>query len=362
VAHDAIVFQSHSDVTVPNPISFSNDRTMVSDRPSPYSVSLCALIGLHAEPESPLYAASNLANGGVEEVANEGIATSPISVADMDSFLQHQLQQDQSINQPCSIRSLVQSLHDSVGFLAASRFQQWIIVATQTLDALDELMSTVAHSVHHGTVDPESTCGVYIRKCTLGYDDLSFEATTLLWKECQCQVNDLLLVTQLQERTRSASLVDEATSSNMHALSESHWPLSPDQIESLMQNECRKFGFDFRENRVDNGASTFNQRHVAIQQILCHHPELPAAHFLHFLHCVQQGDRLGATDALHQYFDYAFSYGEDRALATSVSYTPTILQFAAILLASMHYDFGDITNSLQATDEAVRVAQQSKVR
>lgn len=55
-------------------------------------------------------------------------------------------------------------------------------------------------------------------------------------------------------------------------------------------------------------------------------------------------------DALHSYFDYALIQGQQQE----------ILQFAAILMAAMHHGFGDTATSLLATQEAVRIAQQSK--
>ena len=79
-------------------------------------------------------------------------------------------------------------------------------------------------------------------------------------------------------------------------------------------------------------------------------PELPAAYFLRFLNCLNHGERVGAIDALHQYFDQA-----------TVQHTSPkdILRFSAILLAVAHSAFGDTDLSLMATEEAVRVAQQT---
>jgi anaphase-promoting complex subunit 5 len=91
---------------------------------------------------------------------------------------------------------------------------------------------------------------------------------------------------------------------------------------------------------------------LEIRNVIHQHPEIPAAYFLRFMNCVVHGERVGALDALHQYFDVC--------LCQHSKSSSDILQFAAILLASTHRAFGDYGFALLATDEAVRVAQQSK--
>lgn len=93
-------------------------------------------------------------------------------------------------------------------------------------------------------------------------------------------------------------------------------------------------------------------------------PELPAAYFLRYLNCLRHGERAGALDALHQYFDHAMVQHTGTGRGGGPTGAPPasndVLQFSAILLAMTHSSFGDSSLALLATEEAVRVAQQSK--
>mgnify|MGYP000151801787 CR=1 FL=1 len=148
------------------------------------------------------------------------------------------------------------------------------------------------------------------------------------------------------------------------------------------------------------------------------HPECPSLHFLLFLSSLVNGQRSAALESLHRYFDYAMIHERkeraERALmlqasegdgmvATASGSTmasgmggitggmtggiisgasvggagagqrggggnqpsgimfkeSNVMQYAAILMAQMYHRFGYTQLSLQATEEAVRVAQQS---
>jgi tetratricopeptide (TPR) repeat protein len=73
--------------------------------------------------------------------------------------------------------------------------------------------------------------------------------------------------------------------------------------------------------------------------------DVPAAHMMRFQQCLREGERVDAVHALHQYMVQQES--ED------------ILPFCSIVLAAMHFPT-DPALVRQATDEAVRVAQQSQ--
>ncbi|KAL3811387.1 hypothetical protein ACHAXA_000466 [Cyclostephanos tholiformis] len=149
------------------------------------------------------------------------------------------------------------------------------------------------------------------------------------------------------------------------------------------------------------------------------HPECPSIHFLLFLSSLASGYRTKALESLHRYFDYAMIHERkeraERALmmqaggavvpttgimgtlasgmggitggmtggimqqqqqqqqiragggagsninqmAGKISKESNVMQYAAILLAQTYYRFGYARLSLQATEEAIRIAQQS---
>jgi hypothetical protein len=287
----------------------------MAERPTPHSICVCALIALHCEENSPLH----------EDADSE-------SRQSVDAFLQDCLLHDSHpwSDMHCSrLSSFIGDLEAAVGSTIANKFTDWLQVAASSIDALEDLMMSLQRAVQEGSVDTVSANGIFLRQVSLGYDQLSFESVSLLWKDFYNEME---------------GVTDETITV------EPRWPLSPTQMEAALRQECFDMGI---RRTVDQ--SSYEEMEVEIQRVLQHNPELPYAHFLRFLNCVKHGERVGATDALHRYFDYALIYhglpGQQQQ---------EILQFAAILLAAMHHGFGDTVSSLLATEEAVRVAQQSK--
>jgi len=170
-----------------------------------------------------------------------------------------------------------------------------------------------------------------------------------------------------------------------------------------------------KKTETNSYATSSRQRHCYnLQQT---HPECPSLHFLDFLSSLANGQRSRALESLHRYFDYAMIHerkeraeramlmlqsaggggntGSGDALggitgmggptasagsgttavdrmagqrggASSASGSlpgkfqdSNVMQYVAILLAQMYHRFGYSRLSLQATEEAMRVAQQS---
>lgn len=275
----------------------------MAHRPTPHAIALAALISLHCQQDYPIYPDGNA------------------DFSQVDSFLQDVLLKSAT---PCwsslhgpRVQALLQQLEVDVGIKIAKQFRGWLTIASSSIDALTDLMTTIKRAVSDGSVDATSANGLFLRSCSLGFDELSFESVVVLWKDLQKEVHDEDGVYQQQ------------------------WTRSSEQMESAVRDQCFNMatmrGADFEEMQAD------------LQQVLSHNPELPSAHFLRFLLCLQTGERVGAMDALHQYMDYALTIdgGED------------ILQFAAILKAALHQEFGEHQLVAAATEEAVRVAQQS---
>jgi tetratricopeptide (TPR) repeat protein len=229
---------------------------------------------------------------------------------------------------------------------------EYVTMAASSVDGLVDLMESMRHAVVTRIVDSNSEHGVFLRKVCLGFDLLSFETMALLWSDMQREIkiakqaldeetpatNNTLMSGNLQERK-----LDEASGT--------HWPLSASQIEGSLRNEC------FRVLGTGKKTLSFEEVEVNLRCVLSSDPELPAAQFLRFLNCVKHGERVGAMDALHRYFNYAIIQGSGSK--RDISAQGDILQFSAILLASTHHSFGDTALSRLATEEAVRVAQQS---
>lgn len=289
----------NTDIIFPRP-----SASPMAHRPTPHTIALAALISLHCQEESPLYQDCSA------------------DFSEVDSFLQHTLLKCSSKSWSSlhgqRVHNLLQQLERDVSESIATQFRVWLTIASSNIDALIDLMTTIRRGVFDGSVDAASANGIFLRSCSLGFDELSFESVAVLWKDFQTEILD----------------EDGACQQN--------WTLSPEQMEGTVLEQCLI--------STSLKGADFDEMQANLQRVLDHNPELPAAHFLRFLLCLQSGERVGAMDALHQYMDYALTVdgGED------------ILQFAAILKAALHQEFGEHQLVASATEESVRVAQQSQ--
>ena len=239
-------------------------------------------------------------------------------------------------------------------------------MASSSLDALMDFMVTLQQSVTNALplIDATSVSGRYIQSvCCLGFAELSFSETARLWNHFRSQVNEAIAAIETRETNNDARAAVCTKNFETKSRTNDEWSLSHDQMENLLRHECHRSG------PMDELAMTED----GISHVLQDHPELPSAHFLRFLHCLRSKERVGAMDALHAYSDYVLIRRRHNHSSSSNTLTPgcgeenrnialehqQILQFAAILLAGLHYETGDVTLARLATDEAVRVAQQS---
>ena len=279
-------------------------------RPTPHSIALAALISLHCEENSPLYPEDN--DNGFPLV---------------DAFLQDSLlnrSRPWTQSHDRRIATLLQKLAGSVNQELARNFQKWLDIAASSIDAMTDLLMTVQQALQEGSVDSESANGMFLRSVCLGFDELPFEATVDLWEAFRVEVDEV--------QNPDAEPIEHG------------WALTSEQREMALREECISLA-------VQPNPLGLQDFHSHLLKILEHNPELPSAHFLRFLNCLQSGERVGAVEALHQYMDYALIRETDR---------DEILQFAAILKAALHHTSGDKRLSKAATEEAVRVAQQSQ--
>jgi len=163
------------------------------------------------------------------------------------------------------------------------------------------------------------------------------------------------------------------------------WPLAPRQISRQLMQTCLNL-------HKEIGIISYVDMEAYIQDILRENPELTLAHYLRFLNDAMHGERIGALESLHRYFDYAMiqerkyrliksslpietnsnnnnannnnannpnNGGNNSSASTNNSSTGNVVQYAAILLASLFHSFANDELAHVATEEAIRVAQQS---
>ena len=237
-------------------------------------------------------------------------------------------------------------------------------------------------------IDGDSSFGIYLRKVCLGMEELSFEALSRLWV-CFGQF--------VSEAVEDRSASDDCEK----------WLPSSSQVESIVKKTCLKVdlnGNNFVANESSsNRTQDIREQTVKGADLLRTHPETPSLHFLLFYSSLLQNERCATLESLHRYFDYGMIHDRkeraERSLAgtttggnaNSIVSGPTggittsvniesqrrpnpnnnnnsnpkrykesnIMQYAAILLAQTYHRFNYKSLALQATQEAIRVAQQS---
>jgi hypothetical protein len=298
----------------------------MAERPTLHSIGVCALIALHSDPTSPLHE----------------IEFKPHEQDGLTSFLEESVFGSRPTN---DLSPWLHQLRQRIGPDVATLLEETLTMAADSVDSLVDLMESLRVAVADGVVDAVSAHGVFLRQICLGFDELSFESVALFWQDLKRQL-DCYCFNDFDN--------SDSSNVNVNVDSQPSWPLSTEQTERRLQEDCLQLAFGSgggeTETETETGQS-FEAIELRIRKILESNPELPAAYFLRFLNCLRHGERAGALDALHLYFDHAM---------VKHSSPKDILQFSAILLAMTHHSFGDKRLALAATDEAVRVAQQSK--
>jgi tetratricopeptide (TPR) repeat protein len=361
----------------------------MAQRPNPQSIGICALIALYSDPNSLLHE--------LKEEERSTIAASNNRVA---LFLDESVlgKNDKNKNQIAvhgfpeketsdALTTWMICVKRRLGTQSAELLIDTLNLASESVDALMDLFESLKGAIQEGLVDATSLHGLYLRRFCLGFDELSFESAILLWQALKERVS----IIQQAGLDENIDVEDGAPTSIGHGNSTVWpWPLSTDQMQSILLEDC--IGFEMNQgrdnsedslsgtvndHRVKRNASqpppdrnraqhSFEQMEIYIRKMLKNDPELPAAHFLRYLNCLRHGERVGALDALHEYFDHSMvkrNVDSSRSMIDGIAGARTskdILQFSAILLAMTHSSFGDSNLALLATEEAVRVAQQSK--
>lgn len=297
----------------------------MSQRPTPQSIAICALIALRSDPSSPFHE----------------IELSSDEQDNLTTFLESSVFARNGTAPALLLPNWMFQLRRQAGVEVAELLLDTISLASESVDSLLDLMDSLRAAIAEGLVDVVSAHGVFLRQICVGFEELSFESVTFLWQD---------LIEQLgrSKVAMERNVKDDVVPVESTALpfQQPPWPLSTAQEDDLLRQAC----FEIERGRNPNSKS-FEAVELQVLSMIEKDPEMPSASFLRFLNCLHHGERVGAFEALHQFFDHA----------TVQNSTPKeILQFSAILLAMTHSSFGDRALALMATEEVVRVAQQAK--
>ncbi|CAJ1959626.1 unnamed protein product [Cylindrotheca closterium] len=287
----------------------------MAERPSPNSIAVCSLIALHSDPSSPLH----------------DFQLSQETQNSLTIFLEETAS---ATSDDTSLKFLLYKSRNELGDEITSLLKETLEMAVESIDSLIDLMDSLRAAISEGLVDPSSSHGIFLRGVCLGFEDLSFESIAQLWENLSDCLRKPENTPQIQQEWSRNSL----------------WHPSSSQMERFVRKSCGDF--ELGHSSLESVLS-FESMELQLQSLLQRNPDLCAAYFLRFLNCLRNDERGGAIQALHQYFDQAM---------VQRKMPKDILQFSAILLAMAHSSFGDAEMSLMATEEAVRVAQQSKDR
>jgi len=354
----------------------------MAQRPNPKSIGICALIALYSDPNSRLHELEDV-EGSTNAASDNRVALfldeSVLGVNDTnDNHIVNcgidEEGDDGKTGAAHAFTAWIFCVKRRLGTQAAELLVETLSLASESVDALMDLFESLKEAIHEGLVDSTSLHGLYLRQFCLGFDELSFESAILLWQA----LKERVVILQREGFDEKMKVKDgtAASAENNDSVVWS-WPLSTEQMQSILREDC--LGFEknqgtgnfrnddkFRTDASKRAQPSFEEMEVYIRKMLKNDPKLPAAHFLRYLNCLRHGERAGALDALHEYFDHSMvkrNVENNRSMLNgvgSVRSSKDILQFSAILLAMTHSSFGDSNLALLATEEAVRVAQQSK--
>jgi hypothetical protein len=305
--------------------------------PSPYSITLCALISLHSEnlESSPLYSGlldPTKSQEAVQQFLQESLHDGDLTAAMLSSR---------------RVNALLDTLRVQAGLEVSSRLWEWLKIASSSIDALMDLMLTTRTATRAGFVDATSLTGSFVRDVCLGFDELSFEAMTRLWQAFRSQVETAARVSPPHQTARAAA--------------GDGWTDPPEHVELGLRHVLHNVG-SFGNVSSSTLASPSNSLGMDLQipdRMLRGEGTLPSSHLLQFLESTQDGERVESIDALHSYFDRALIRCKDEDKDRQAGVHQHILQFAPILLSALHCQAGNTEMSKLATEEAARVAQHS---
>ena len=201
----------------------------------------------------------------------------------------------------------------------AQVWTQVLRTSAESIDSLLDLSSSFQKAIEDGVIDGSSQAGILVRSTCLALDDMLFDRLGSLWKRYHDEISDLI----------EGSSHLESNQQSQHSMESLRLPCVA--LDETGLTEC-------------------------IQNLYLN--DSPESHFLAFLHYLSEGERVGALHSLHQFVDTAMIAERKKEYDTSKR-RGNVLGHAAVLLASVHAKFGEGALHKLATEEALRVAQQS---
>lgn len=345
----------------------------MASRPTPVSIGICTLIALYSVPSSQIYTCSK--DEGIGDHLSLVIKQLIFNDGTVDAVT-GDTNDGGGINNAIETMSLSKLLcivaGDDLKFKKSAAFLlQDLQHSVSSIDALMDLFSALNDQVGKRVIDGESAHGIYIRKRCLGFERLGFDSVGRFWESC------VDFVEKAENWDSTSYVLDDEQQGS------SNWPLDPNQISKVMLNQCRQL-----DEEIDS--YNFQELESQLQDVLRENPELTLAHFLRFLNCANNGEVVGALEHFHRYFDYAMI--EDRRQRLAMPVLPeegngdnntnnnnpnsnqswadgandgrnkrkaNVVAYVSVVLAALFHKLGFHEMSKIATQEAIKVAQQS---
>eukprot|EP01125_Pyxidicula_operculata_P020612 TRINITY_DN7650_c0_g1_i1.p1 TRINITY_DN7650_c0_g1~~TRINITY_DN7650_c0_g1_i1.p1 ORF type:complete len:790 (+),score=114.30 TRINITY_DN7650_c0_g1_i1:31-2400(+) len=186
-----------------------------------------------------------------------------------------------------------------------------------------------------------SPMGLYMRKMYLAFQMMMFDGLPRLWEELCTYVD-----------------YSDPENGGYSGI------LSPFESEKFVNQQA-----EYIEKMI--GTLSQQQIQEEIEKLKEIAPNLPKAHFLSYLNCVVHGEYEQAVENLHRYFDYAIEstqkesnllFNLNNSNNNNVSVPKpkfhTLLPYATLNLAGLHFRFGHVKEGIQLIHETVRIAQE----
>ncbi|GFH59287.1 hypothetical protein CTEN210_15763 [Chaetoceros tenuissimus] len=349
----------------------------MASRPTPVSIGICTLIALYSVPSSQIYTCSK--DEGIGDhlslvikqlIFNDGTVDAVTGDSNDVGGINNAIETMSLSKLLCIVAGGDFKFKKSAAFLL-----QDLQHSVSSIDALMDLFSALNDQVGKRVIDGESAHGIYVRKRCLGFERLGFDSVGRFWESCVDFVDNA-------ENWDSASNISSFASDNEQQ-SSSNWPLDSNQISKVMLNQCRQL-----DEEIDS--YNFQELESQLQDVLRENPELTLVHFLRFLNCANNGEVVGALEHFHRYFDYAMI--EDRRQRLAMPVLPeegngdnntnnnnpnsnqsgtdgasdgrnkrkaNVVAYVSVVLAALFHKLGFHEMSKIASQEAIKVAQQS---
>ena len=379
----------------------------MAERPTPHSVAVCTLIALHSDPSSLIHKSTHKTSSSSKSTNDDDF-----SLVDIEEHLSKLIKFLVFHGDTMPLHNLLNLLSGKSGsFAHAAQFLlEDLNQSCVSIDSLVDLYAALRATIAQGIVDGDSAHGIYVRKHCLGFDELAFESVGRFWEsfcdyvydasdwpnihhgrsihhgEGKHSSNDCdedgILMTNDEDRNAfymDGHILQQQGEEKQHSL-DPNWPLAPHQISRMLFKQSLNL-------QQESGKVSYVDMEAKIQELLKENPELTLAHFLRFLNDIMHGERAGALDSFHRYFDYAMiqntkfrlsqpslpsnhnnnsnnnnntnnNIGNRDGNDNNTSST-RVVQYSSVLLASLFHKFANDELSSIAANEAIRAAQQS---